>query len=493
MIKHDTKLILFENYDKIKYISKEEMRMVDSKIKELRMVFNKWKGELGEEHVRFHIILNTFLPIMNYETDNCRLEEKIGKGFCDILVPIKGKKTLLIEVKNGEHVLTNTDIEQVKRYATSRGQEYAILTNGKEYILLNFNISSQPVASGDVLKSNIVFWFDIFKDKGKELTDLQYFNYLSYENLYDMETTNFFADIAQYKIWKFEDGLSELSWVAYQSTLYNYYDFIAEKYKKYQGIYGRMSEDDFEEFIYTRKRNGTKSSIKTVANNHTHIFDMLSLMKKRGKISHFNFEENRTKSLESFLETENKKIPVRLKGNDISKAVEMYSSKKNSARNIVVYLLCVTLGMERSEILNMKWENFDSDFKHINLYGRKIELNNMLKRYLQLFQKEQGRKKGYLFVALYNGKYKKVTESTINDVFNEFKKVEEYGDVYSPKFLKNCLILSMFYDGYSIEDIIYVTNIDMKNLAKYITTEMIVERRKGTMNWSKLYDGILCE
>ena len=67
----------------------------------------------------------------------------------------------------------------------------------------------------------------------------------------------------------------------------------------------------------------------------------------------------------------------------------------------------------------MKWENFDSDFKHINLYGRKIELNNMLKRYLQLFQKEQGRKKGYMFVALYNGKYKKVTESTINDVFNE--------------------------------------------------------------------------
>ena len=173
--------------------------------------------------------------------------------------------------------------------------------------------------------------------------------------------------------------------------------------------------------------------------------------------------------------------------------VEMYSSKKNSARNIVVYLMCVTLGMERSEIHNMKWENFDSDFKHINLYGRKIELNNMLKRYLQLFQKEQGRKKGYMFVALYNGKYKKVTESTINDVFNEFKKVEEYGDVYSPKFLKNCLILSMFYDGYSIEDIIYVTNIDMKNLAKYITTEMIVERRKGTMNWSKLYDGILCE
>ena len=42
---------------------------MDSRVKELRVVFNKWKGELGEEQVRFHIILNTFLPLMNYETE----------------------------------------------------------------------------------------------------------------------------------------------------------------------------------------------------------------------------------------------------------------------------------------------------------------------------------------------------------------------------------------------------------------------------------------
>lgn len=258
--------------------------MLDNRIKELRMVLNKWKGELREEHVRFHIILNTFLPLMNYDTKNCRLEERIGKGFCDVLVPINDKTTLLIEVKNGEHVLTNNDIEQVKRYATDRAQEYAILTNGKEYVLLNFRIGSQPVISGDTLRTNIVFWFDIFKDKGKDVTNLQYFEYLSYEKLFNMEVTNFFSDIAQYKVWKFEEGLSEQSWTAYQSTLYNYYDFITKKYEKYQGIYRRMAEEDFEEFIRTRKRNGAQSSIKTVANNHTHIFDMLSMMKKEEKL-----------------------------------------------------------------------------------------------------------------------------------------------------------------------------------------------------------------
>lgn len=65
-------------------------------------------------------------------------------------------------------------------------------------------------------------------------------------------------------------------------------------------------------------------------------------------------------------------------------------------------------------------------------------------------------------------------------MFDEFKKVEACGDVYSPKYLKNYMILSMFYDGYSIEDIIYVTNVDMKKLAEYITTDMIVERKKVT-------------
>ena len=117
----------------------------------------------------------------------------------------------------------------------------------------------------------------------------------------------------------------------------------------------------------------------------------------------------------------------------------------------------------------------------------------MLKSYLSQFQKEQGRKKGYIFVALYNGKYKQINESTINDIFSEFGRVDERGDVYSPKFLKGCLIISMFYDGYSLEDIMYVTGTDMKNLGKYITMDMIYERRKGNINWKKLYNGILCD
>lgn len=400
---------------------------------------------------------------------------------------------MLIGIKDGGQDLIDNDTGQLKQAADGKGIENALLTNWKEYVLLNFKLDIGKLTDGDIWRKYIVFWFDIYDKKSRNRTNLKYFKYLEKESLFESGITDFFANIAQYRIWKFEEGLSEKSWSAYFSTLSNYYEFISEKYKNYKGVYGRMSEDDFEEFISTRKRNGTQSSIKTIGNNHTHVFDMLCLMKKKGKIAHFNFEENRNNILENFQRTENKKVPTRLTRQDITRAVDMYSSKRNAERNIVVYLLCSTLGMERSEILDLKWEYFSKDFKYINIHDRKIELHNMLKKYLRLYQQKQGQKKGYVFVALYNGTYKRVNESTINDIFNEFKKVDESGEIYAPQYLRQCLIISMFYDGYSLEDIIYITGVDMKNLSKYITYDMIIDRGKGHVNWKKLYDGDLCE
>ncbi len=43
------------------------------------------------------------------------------------------------------------------------------------------------------------------------------------------------------------------------------------------------------------------------------------------------------------------------------------------------------------------------------------------------------------------------------------------------------------------QDIINVINIDIKNLSKCITIDMIVERKRCNINWNKLYEGVLCE
>ena len=85
-------------------------------------------------------------------------------------------------------------------------QEYVILTNGKEYILLNFELEIDLKKYVDSWNPNVVFWFDIFSGKSKNRTDLRYFDYLTCEKMFDQGVTGFFKDIKQYKIWKMEDG-----------------------------------------------------------------------------------------------------------------------------------------------------------------------------------------------------------------------------------------------------------------------------------------------
>lgn len=476
-------------------IIKEQQKMNDI-IKQLRQIIDDRQGNLDDESIKTYIIYDFFLENMGYDKRHCDFKTPLLANNAGILVKIDKNHSLAIGIKNSSDELTMQDIAEIKSNVTNLGHEYAILTNGTEYMLLNFKIECASINGRDIAYSNIVFWFDINKSKGSGLTELKYFDYLRCENIYGNETTRFFVDIAQYKVWKMNAGLAETSWAPYQSTLYNYYDYISKKNCKYQNIYKTMTESDFEAFISARKRTGKQTSIKTIANNHSHIYDMLVIMKDNGKISHFNFEEKRNKSLENFDQTKDKKIPYHMGCEEIDSAIETYSGKRNSTRNIIIYLMCATLGMERSQVLNVKWSDFDRDFKHIIIDNRKINLHEMMQRYLEIYREEQGENSEYVFaLESNNGNHKQLNESTVNDVFNALGKANQNKEIFSPKFVKRCLIVSMFYEGYSIDDIVYVTGMDMKNLEKDITKDMIVERKKtrdkGIIDWARLYGGRL--
>ena len=142
-------------------------------IKQLRSEFNRRKDNLQEDNIRIHIIANTFLKYCGYDTEKCIYEAPTGKGYCDMLVPTIGNNAIIIEIKTGKKPLVEKDIDQVKRYASDKKQRFAILSNGYEYVLLDFDIASAPVIEGDALKSYVVFWFNIFKARGKGLTELK--------------------------------------------------------------------------------------------------------------------------------------------------------------------------------------------------------------------------------------------------------------------------------------------------------------------------------
>ncbi len=128
---------------------------------------------------------------------------------------------------------------------TEKKQRFGILTNGYEYILLDFKISSPPILKGTAYKSYVVFWFNIFRSRGNGLTELKYFQYLSFENLFKRQSTLFYCDIAQYREWKLEQNMKSVSWNTYRCTLFQFFDFYSNKVL-YKEAYEKQGKREYE-------------------------------------------------------------------------------------------------------------------------------------------------------------------------------------------------------------------------------------------------------
>lgn len=67
-------------------------------------------------------------------------------------------------------------------------------------------------------------------------------------------------------------------------------------------------------------------------------------------------------------------------------------------------------------------------------------------------------------------------------------------EFFSPQYVRICLVDILFSAGYSMDEIIYQTGIDVKNIHRYIGNGDIIQRQmsnpKGSVK-KKLFDGLL--
>lgn len=86
-------------------------------------------------------------------------------------------------------------------------------------------------------------------------------------------------------------------------------------------------------------------------------------------------------------------------------------------------------------------------------------------------------------------------EWNMNDVFNSFTKIskDKKWEMLSPKYVRSGLILSLYSANYSIEEIMYITGIDINSISKYIPRDEMMKRVSKDINWEALYDGLLCK
>lgn len=445
---------------------------------------------LNEYNIMQHVVIDVFLERMGYSRSMCDFEANCKNDFADFAIKISENKSLYVEIKNGYNDLTDKNIAQLLKYINIMGGEWGILSNGFRYILINNNLKSLD-ESKTKLADKIVL--DISVNKS---TDIKFLKYFSREKIFENKTTSYYVHIAQfrnYKIWT--DGNS---WASYKSTLFNFFDFYADK-KGYKVHSNDLTEPltkidiedyfDYIEFKINKQKNSSKqvNSKQTINNSYSYFTSFFNTLKNYSYISDHNFKYSRKEILAKYDDTPKIKSEHYLTDDRFNKILEYIYSHNNSDRNIVIFLLCAYYGIERSRVDNLKWEQIDINRGTIKFDKMTIKINNLMMLCLNNIMKKQNnsKKNKYVLLRKYKNRFEKAKVSIINLVFNDLQNIDKLDPAwkhFSPQYVRDCLIKEMFKCGYSIEQIVYETNLNLLNISPYISYDDIFMRGQQRAN-----------
>lgn len=443
----------------------------------------------NEDNIKHHVVIDVFLERMGYSRSMCNFEENCKKGFADIYINISENQALYVEVKNGYNDLKEEDIDQLCQYITNMNGEWGVLSNGYRYILINNNIKSLSKSKSNSTDKIVL---DISVDS---ITDIKYLNYFSQKSIFEDQITYYYVHAAQYKSYILPTN--KASWASRKSTLFNFLDYYAHKkgYKVHSNnITEPLTKIDIEDYfdyidykIENQKGNKRLNSKETIKNSYSYFTSFFNTLKNHSYISDHNFKYSRKEILAKYEDTPKIKNEHYLTEDRFKKILEYIYSRNNNDRNIVIFMLCAYYGIERSDVDNLKWEQIDMQRGIIKFGKRIIKMNNLMIMCLNNIQKTQNGKKKNEYVLLKRDRniYKKATVGIINFVFDDLQHIDE-SDVtwkqFSPQYVRDCLIKEMFNVGYSIEQIVYETNLNLSNIPCYLSHENILKRGKERAN-----------
>lgn len=469
---------------------------MDAIIAKLRQAYKEIEQNKSflEENIKVFLVRDIFLEGMGYDISisKCVFEQKKADTFADIVLKIDDKIEFIIETKSYGHEIKDSDIYQLAKYISKRGVEYGILTNGKDYLLINTNIKAETNIGNDMLRHQIVFWFNIFDSKSKQYSHHDFFRFLSKEALFDTKITNYYRDIAQFKALKYPENSH--SWYNYKSTLYRFFEFYSNKRGKYcSRILEEINISDFEDYIEYKKEHSLNDNLvisdSTIRNNYSHLSSMLNTLSESehfGGISSTHFDKGREENLADIISGLSSRNSEVVDNNTFAQAVAYFLEKSKGGkgiRDLAIFLLCCCYGMERPKIQKLQWADLKFKESTIDIDGRVLPLNQLLKSCLEKIKNEQEKTKiktKYVFVVLYSGKYKNISTAVINNVFNQLIDIssDEKWRGFSPQYVRQSLIKQLFDFGFTIDGIMYITGLPIENVANYIPTEKIIGRYK---------------
>ncbi len=426
----------------------------------------------NEENIKIHII-KPALEKLGYDSCSFDYEHPLyhRKGIADIAIEIKKDIYLYVEAKKGSSPLDLDAIIQISQYMHTKNVEWGIISNGHEFILINDKIESL-LKDETSHKDKVVLHINI-----RSNSESHYINYLSKKSIFETKVTNYFKHIAQYKSYKYSNN--EISWRCYKGTLFNFFDYYSTKENKYREL-KELRIDDFQDFLEYDKNlksntGRTVNSVSTFKNKSSHLCSMLNELKNHDKLLTHNFDYPRDTILNSISYENTSKENIYLNKENVSIILNFLENNKgNRLRDSTIFLFCLYLGLERSELHDLNFDMIDFSNNLITIKNRIIPLPskiiNNLKKLKKLYT-GLGFKPISLFYSYRQNKYKPLSENLLNDVFNKIRDIDintEYWSYFSPQYIRNCLIPQLFESGYALEEIAYLTAMNLPYISKLI-------------------------
>lgn len=447
----------------------------------------------NEENIKIKIVYPLFV-LLGYNEENFHFEYPTYEGRKKVDISIYNKDRsnfLFIEVKNGEKDLTDRDCIQLTNYMNTQNIEWGVLTNGNCYILFNNSISGTSTEK-EVLRcylkppSNRTFVNDLYVAKFNSNNMMC----LTYDFLYLNKCTYYFKNLTEFKnsFNKKYNSNDKGSFRQYKSILYGFINYIIDKYKSYDlsfispyALNNFLLEDIKKKKISNQRYT---ESIETIVNKYNYIKGFCETLKNNRQILSNPFENlNEEKILSDFSLSSKENNYKLLEDGEIIEILNSYKSENNSLRNSLIFLLFLYTGLDIKEIKNLKDNDVNINSKVIYVNNRSIPLTNNI---LDLLKKYKNYKKinkincEFLFYSKYRGKYNKLNDVSFNRIISlqAFKTNldSERKKLITPSFIKESLIKKMFKNGFTIEEIKYLTGLSLTSIGNYITDNDIANK-----------------
>lgn len=454
----------------------------------------------SEENLKIHVTA-WLLGELGYNADDFDYEYGLcrrGKDrHADIYIPVD-ESAIFIETKKYSKDLDEEDVRQLIEYLSMHSVLWGILTNGKQYYLINNSIN---IHGGDGTKdilNKVVLYVEIGMGDNRAKNE-KYLEYFSKENIFDKKTTNFYRDIAQFFAW--HSFKNEGSKSGYVNTLYNFFDYYVKLGHKYitsvmddRLALEEITERDVIEFLKADRPYGRPWEGGVPKTKCSHIRTMFDVLQKTNYI-----RENRMKNLLERARIEfadgasrQRDIDNILTYKNISVILDWLEQKK-SYNKLLIFVLCAYYGFDRNSIIDFcasSWDIVDFEKHSFRFNGKNYPLVSKMEYALlkmkQSYVQDKIKAK-WIYIIKSKGSYAPASINVVNGFFNDGIQKLQIGDTdwsaFNSQTVRASLINKMYDSGCSLEEISYLTGAPISGMLQpdIINDDMI--KKAGEKSW----------